>query len=522
MKELTAKPSRVYIYCRVSSERQVTEGDGLNSQESRCRQFAQGLGLSVDRVFKEEGLSGALHLEHRPALLELFQEVERQPPRSIVIVDDISRLARDMGAYTELRLRLRSCHAEIMAPNMKFGDSPEDQVFEHVSMAFAQYHRQSNARQVKSRQKARLENGFWPFHYPLGYQHVKDPTSGGKVLQRVEPIATIIGTAFEGFAAGRFETQIDVANFFTRTGRFALGKKGIFNPSSVKAILTNPIYAGYIEFPAWGVSMRQGQHDPVTDLKTFQRVQERLGMKAKAPYRKDLNEGFPLRGFVLCPTCNTPLTASWSTARNGKKHPYYRCKTHGCALYGKSLRKESVEGKMEELLQKIAPSKEVLALAEAIVRDTHRRLQKEHTSRCTRIARDIEENERQKDGFLKRLLDTEKPTLIQAYENQIEKLEQRRFVLIEDSQKMQEVDTDFDSSLGTVFDFLGNPYAIWKNGDLEEKRMVLKMAFVGQLPFDKEEGFGTTLTSLPFSIISTLSAPREAMVEGGGFEPPYS
>ncbi|MEI6092951.1 MAG: recombinase family protein, partial [bacterium] len=35
------------IYCRVSSERQVTEGHGLEGQEKRCRDYAEHKGYKV-------------------------------------------------------------------------------------------------------------------------------------------------------------------------------------------------------------------------------------------------------------------------------------------------------------------------------------------------------------------------------------------------------------------------------------------------------------------------------------------
>ena len=36
---------KAIIYCRVSSAAQVSKGDGLNSQASRCREYARYKGL---------------------------------------------------------------------------------------------------------------------------------------------------------------------------------------------------------------------------------------------------------------------------------------------------------------------------------------------------------------------------------------------------------------------------------------------------------------------------------------------
>ena len=41
------------IYCRVSSAAQVKRGDGLGSQETRCREYAAGRGYKVVEVFHD-------------------------------------------------------------------------------------------------------------------------------------------------------------------------------------------------------------------------------------------------------------------------------------------------------------------------------------------------------------------------------------------------------------------------------------------------------------------------------------
>ena len=45
----TIEYKRALVYCRVSSERQVNEGHGLDSQEQRCLAYAQGKGLTVSK-----------------------------------------------------------------------------------------------------------------------------------------------------------------------------------------------------------------------------------------------------------------------------------------------------------------------------------------------------------------------------------------------------------------------------------------------------------------------------------------
>lgn len=121
-----------------------------------------------------------------------------------------------------------------------------------------------------------------------------------------------------------------------------------------------------------------------------------------------------------------------------------------------------------------------------------------------------------------RLLKTDDPPMIRLYENQVKELQQKHMRLLEEARRVEGVDTTLDGAFGTVFDFLGNPYTYWKNGDLEEKRMVLRLVFAKKLAFNETEGFGTAATSLPFTVFSSLEAKKEAMVDRVGFEPTYA
>jgi hypothetical protein len=46
---------------------------------------------------------------------------------------------------------------------------------------------------------ARVSNGYWPFAKPIGYRFIA-VAGRGKMLERDEPIASIIQQALEGYA----------------------------------------------------------------------------------------------------------------------------------------------------------------------------------------------------------------------------------------------------------------------------------------------------------------------------------
>lgn len=504
---------KAVIYTRVSTERQVREGDGLQSQETRCREYAKTKGYKVIKVFYDQGVSGAI--TDRPAMQELLDFVRSQINGCVVIIDDITRLARKMEAHIQLRAAVKLAGGRLESPTVKFGEAPEDLFVESILASVSELHRNQNARQVKERQKARIINGYWVFRAPIGYKYVPNRNGGGKIMALDEPAATIIAEAFEGFASGRFESQSDVAYFLRKSGLFPLDNNGNMHLMRVKDILTHIIYTGFLYYPDWGIALREGKHPAIISMKTYEKVQERLGLRAKAPYRKDITDDFPLRGFVLCSGCTKPMTASWAKGRKSK-HPYYHCKTQSCSFYGKSIRRETIEVDFEALLQNMKPSEPVLGLAKEIIVSCWRDKKKQHSATLAILQGEITDIKKQVNNLFKRLAETDDNNIAKSYERHIKELEAKNTILIAQAHQMKDVDTSFEGAVGTVFEFLGNPYSMWNNGEYEDKRLVLKLAFSRQMAYNPKTGFGTADMALPFSVLSGFSTQKVGMVEHNG------
>src|SRR5690242_5446532 len=113
------------IYARVSSERQVNEGGGLQSQEQRCRSYAQTCGYQVVSTFSDDGVSGALI--ERPGIQAMLSFLQAQDREIVVIIDDISRIARDVIAHVTLRTAIKSAGGRLESPSFTFGESAADE-----------------------------------------------------------------------------------------------------------------------------------------------------------------------------------------------------------------------------------------------------------------------------------------------------------------------------------------------------------------------------------------------------------
>ena len=506
---------KAIIYCRVSTKKQAREGNGLDSQETRCREYAGYHDHKVVRVFTDD-MSGSL--VGRPGMVAMLAFLKKNRKDNIVvIIDDISRLARGIEAHLRLRADIASAGGTLESPSIEFGEDSDSVLVEHLLASVSEHQRRKNAEQVKNRMRARLQNGYWVFNPPIGY-HYKPSPDGGSVLVRDEPVASIIREGLEGFASGRFGSQAEVKRFFEAHAEFPMCRHGFLTNEQVNRILTRPIYAGYIQSEMWNVSLRKAQHEGVISLETFQRNQERLNAKPFAPVRSDIHADFPLRGFVACGCCGHAMTANWTKGRNAT-YPYYVCRHRGCEKFGKSVKRGVVEGAYEGLLRSLVPSHELFALMEKLFRKRWDEAQSKAKESRAAMKLEIAAIEKRVTQLLDRIVESESATVVGAYERKVDELERQKLVLAEKTARCGTVVKGFDETFRTALEFVGNPYKIWENGTLDDKRIVLKLTLGSHLEYDWNEGVRTPEISLPFKVLGQISDRETVMAEREGFEP---
>ncbi len=267
---VTTKPTKAVIYARVSGAKQVREGDGLASQENRCREYATYKDYDVVEVFKDD-MSGKF--ERRPAMDRMLAFLRLHPKGSVVvIIDDINRFACDVQAHISLCQTLSDAGGILESPSIEFGEDSDSRLVEHMLASVAQHQREKNAEQTSNRMKGRMMNGYSVFSAPVGYTYKK--TKGhGKLLKPDEPVASIVKEALEGYASGRFSGQADIKRFLEAQPEFPKGlPNGQIRQQKVTDMLNRVIYAGYIEYEPWGITRRQGHHKALISLETYQTI----------------------------------------------------------------------------------------------------------------------------------------------------------------------------------------------------------------------------------------------------------
>lgn len=461
-KAMIEASTKAVIYCRVSDPKQRTEGHGLESQELRCRQYAEQHSLQVAAVFCDD-VSGGGDYAKRPGMTALLHFLETHPHKSYTVVfDDLKRLARDTLFHWQLRHAISDYGARVECLNYKFDNTPEGEFMETLFAAQGQLERKQNRRQVVQKMKARLESGFYVFAPPAGYQYQKDKAYG-KILVPDEPVASIITEMMKGFASGRFQTKEEARRFLEHSPEFPKVNSGKVGNNKVKRILTNPIYAGYVEYKPWGISLNKGQHEGLVDFETFQSIQERLKGRAYAPTKANLNQDFPLRNFVSC-ECGNALTAAWSKSKTGKRHPYYLCQNRKCEYKGKSIRRDVLEGEFEKLLKRLTPSKPLFVIADKMFRKLWAHREQLQTFRQKHYEKERVKLDKQIDQLLNNIVEAQSPTVMRAFEKKIESLEKSKLILEEKIAQTGHPVRPFEKMYRTSMQYLAQPHKVWASG----------------------------------------------------------
>ena len=497
---------KAVIYCRVSSKKQTAVGSGLESQEHRCRQYAAAQGYAVHKIFQDD-VTGGGDFMNRPGMVSLLRFLKSSREDYVVIFDDLKRFARDTVFHIQLRQRLAAYGASVECLNFRFEDTPEGKFVETVVAAQGELERHQNRRQTVQKMKARMERGYFVFQAPVGYRYGK-VEGHGKLLVPDEPLASIIREALEGFASGRFQIQAEVIRFLEGQPEFPRDSRGLVRAQQVTDILSRSLYAGYIEMPGWNISLRKGQHEALISFATYQKIQQRLtGTDVRAPARKNLNEDFPLRGFIQCSGCEQSLTAGWTKGRNDY-YPYYLCTNRGCSCYGKSIKRADIEGSFAALLHQLQPTTNLFGAACDMFKELWNDRLASGEARLRGLKTELIKIEKQIEQFLDRIADTSVSSVVAAYEKRIVDLEEQKILIGEKIENGGRPVRGFDETLRTALEFLANPWNLWNSERLEDKRMVLNLAFADRLTYTRNEGFRTANPALPFKVLAGICGPH--------------
>ncbi|MDP9359112.1 MAG: recombinase family protein, partial [Chloroflexota bacterium] len=345
----SASPTRVAIYCRVSSAGQE-DNSSLGTQEARCRDYAAERGWTVVNVYRE--VHTGAELFERPQLGRL-RDALRAGNVDVVLAYALDRVSRNQAHLGFLLSEWDHLGKRLELVTEDIADTPEGRLLQSVRGFVAEMERLKIAERSRRGVRARVDSGR-PIpgqRAPFGFRWRDDEKTGYEFDPEKAPILRrIFEDVLRGKTLRSIVTSLTADGIPTPSGR---GRR--WEVSTLHHILTNPVYAGRAVAYRSQVERRQGRTRtivlPESEWVTLPpgtapaiiteaelaAVQTRLAWnRATAPRNNAAPEATLLRcGVARCGYCGYPLAI---TKRSGRAH-MYRChpvgrERHGCPSFG--------------------------------------------------------------------------------------------------------------------------------------------------------------------------------------------
>ena len=499
---------RAVIYCRVSTKEQ-TENLSLPTQKRSCTDYCERNGITVDEVFMEEGESAkTIDRTELKRLLEYCRINKRKI--DYVVVYAIDRLTRSVGDHSFLTAYLLKFGIKIKSVTQQTDHTPAGKLQEQIMAVFAEFDNNVRADRTIAGMKTAVEKGRFPHRAPLGYRNVLATGDGPNIVPH--DAAPFILQAFE-MLDRTSESQASVLKTLNALG-FKTDKGNPVPAQTFTKLIRNPIYKGMIYLPEWGLKAK-GSFQPIVTEELFDRVQAKLnGKPITIDARHRLNPDFPLRVFVSCVHCGTPLTGSFAK----KKYGYYWCRNRSCRRV--KISKNQLERDFIRLLERVQVKPEYLALFTEVVRDVWQKRNETVQEQTKNLKNRIDALKQRKNLIFDALI--EKKINQQTYEEQIQRVDEELVFAQMSLNDSQLDELEVEAALAFAEHALTKTAVFWFDSNVEQKQKFQRMIFPEGIRYSIEEGFGTGVTSELFNQIDEICSEKSRLASPMGFEPMLS
>ena len=341
---------RAAIYARFSTDRQDVRS--LEDQRHRCEERAADRGWSVVALFNDAAVSGATL--KRTGLQELLSAA-RRGQFDVVLVDDLSRLSRDLGdTWTLLFRDLAGSGVQLLDVTTGLNSAdPSAKLAFGASALVNEMQRESVRSQTRRGLLGLARAGYHTGGRVYGYTAApenppKDPANPHSVLVINAVEAKVLRRIFRDFNAGRSAQQIalqlnaegvaapyDGASYRKRQGK-GWGQVTIAN------LLRNRRYIGEVVFnrrrfirtgngtrtvvnpEAEWIRIERPELRLVSDA-VFERAQAERVVRKRPGTPREFQYRGPVSGLLTCGNCGASMALRGIVRKAGRSYRSYAC-----------------------------------------------------------------------------------------------------------------------------------------------------------------------------------------------------
>lgn len=466
---------RVITYCRVSTDEQASQGYSLRDQKDKLEKYCSSHGYAVAAHYEEDYSAKTFDRPEFKKLLAFVKKNKGLITKLIFIRWD--RFSRNITDALLVIRELTSYGITCVSIDQPLDLSiPENKLLLLIYLGSPEIENDRRSINTTMGVRRAMKEGRWCNHAPYGYKYSRD--EGNKpILVRDGHKADLVIEAFELFATGNYDKQ---------TIRKMLMPKGMtLSRAAFSSLFHNRLYAGSIVIKADKTEAEvtiKGVHEGLITEELFDRVQAiARGEKDSHSKPKTLKEELPLRGFLECPLCGGNLTGSASRARNGVRHFYYHCQKGCPTRFRADVANDAFDTWLASVSLKAEHTENYIQLFESM-------FTKDDAERKKGLARVKGEIEKIQESLIKlgklyvegKVEDTDYENLKSSYKDEIARLRLEK----------EEFEIDVSETLkGMEFAFsvLSNLQNLWRELDLEGKRILIGSIIDGKLIFDGVE-----------------------------------
>lgn len=379
------------LYSRVSTDIQREKGFSVPRQKEWLEEEAKIRKFKNIKHYPDNGYS-AKDI-NRPSFKKLLSDIENESVDVVMVYksDRIARHTVDLLGFIDLCEKHK---VEFISLSEKFDTTtPTGRLTITILASLAEWERGQTVERVRDVMWSKVEKGDFCGGQPsLGFD-VKD-----KRLIHNEKEADIMRQIYD-----RFEDELSYRGLTVwLNSRGYKTKRGTtFAQSTVKRLLTNPIYKGYQSFGKRVGGARvldknapvfKANVEPIISEEQFERVQYLI--KTKKNEKRQLKHGqiFLLSGLCKC-ECGSSLDGYPQFKKsNGKLYCYYICHDHtqkGTCIYKIRIPKEDLETKVIEEVRRMAKIKFEEAEAAEFAKRNNKDTANENLKRVETSIRDL-------------------------------------------------------------------------------------------------------------------------------------
>ena len=358
-------------------------------------------------------------------------------------------------------------------------------------------------------------------------KHLSKRKDGANIKPHPD-ISPLIVRAFELMATGKFR-KTEVLKIVTdeglktpvrktQKGRTTGGKP--LTPQTFQSVLRNPLYAGWITLPSDPTfEPVKGLHKPLVTQELFDRVQDVLdGRRISVAPKRKFNPELPLKFFVKCEACGTPITGGFAQGRSKKKYGHYWCRKPKCRAV--KVRKEQLEGEFISKLRTLQPKGNTLADFPNVAAKVWNSKQGDFEKQRAKLLAQLQEYRALKSELLKSKLRGE-VSQVDYEENNAEYA--AKIAAIEGEQRAIETN---DAKLESFIRFaelrLTDMAEVWQLANPEQRERGQTLLFCDGLSYSMSARFLNRSKSSLFNLLELVSSESVLLASPTGFEPVLS